>query len=144
MITNERQLADEAVKNDMWLDAAIEVVTGQGEVDVDEQAYMYGVGMADLVATGSLKLADLRHDASVYNYLDREAVEAGRGDIEQLADSADYLEAMSRRIGHQAMRHGLELVKTDRRRDIHFRRYLERHGMSLVGIREQGTLEARK
>lgn len=38
----------------------------------------------------------------------------------------------------------LELVKTDRRRGIHFRRYLERQGMSLAGISEQGTLEARK
>jgi hypothetical protein len=123
----ERQLADVASLNSMWLNAAMEAVTDEEEWSVEQHIDQLADGMAGLVVTGALRVDELRECAAVYNQLDRQAIAAAGGDLERLA-TADYIEATARRIGHHSLRQGLRLVKTERLRDRRFTRYMLRLG----------------
>lgn len=136
-MSNERQLNTAGeVSHAMWQDAAIETIENE-DVTEAEQARLYGRGLADLVAMDSLEVVELRQLAAVYNRLDREVFEVAGANRESLADTADYLEATARRIGHQAAKEALDLTGSRRR----LTRYKLRHA-SRLGLRVFNRVEA--
>lgn len=132
----ERQLTDIALGQELWAEATFEML--QEGWDVAEQAEFYGMALAEAVLRHELDINDLRTMVDEANELDKEAVEASGGDIENLRD-ADYFEASARRIGHHAAKFGYQLTKSEERRYIQGLRYVRR--MSLIGEGTEARLQ---
>lgn len=125
-MSNERQLIDLAFMDELWGEAAIEML--KEDWDTRDQADFYGLGLADAVAMGDMSIDALRSLSIHMNILDKEVVEKSEGDLERLGD-ADYFEAIARRIGNQATSSALEMVKSKDLRRSHLRDYMRRLGL---------------
>ena len=112
-MTNERQLMDIQINEQLWAEATDEMFRERWETH--DQGDHYGRSLARAVITGEMDITDLRRLRARSNRLDQEAVEISDGNIENL-DDADYFEATARRIANQATSYALESVKSRRLR----------------------------
>ncbi|HEX4774798.1 MAG TPA: hypothetical protein VH234_04745 [Candidatus Saccharimonadales bacterium] len=117
---NERQLNDEVMMDRRWGHQTQNIFNNQ--LDPDEISDQEAMRIADLVILGRVSVEAVHANADYYNELDRKAIEAAGGDIENFrdyGDIADYIEANAIRLAHHAYRAAYRRIKTYDGRFLH-------------------------
>lgn len=146
MSNYKRLLQNSAMNIELWSEATAEMF--EGEWSTREQADYYGVAFADAVLTGALTVDELKSMACEANQWERDSMKQADGDMENLADSADYIEATARRIAHQSLRSAFNMVKTRELFSTHREDYLYRDDIPraedkrTVGIHSLGVADS--
>jgi hypothetical protein len=116
MTHQERLLNDFMILDARWAGAASGILLAHRTVESIGEAV--GV-LSQVLVIETLRdersMNDLRHEVSIANGLDREAVELSQGDIETLG-RLDKEEALARRIAHHSERTALNALKSRGRR----------------------------